>query len=402
MLNRMKLFTRNISNLKNIKNKTNKLGWLIIAIFILVVVAKIIEISKMRSSKCSSIQLSFTDPNIISIAVNQKDFQNPLYDYYIKSAYNCCAISKFSNSYVDLCALDNVIKSGVRFLDFEIYSMGGYKPVVGVSNLNTNNVKESYNQLELSSVLENINRNAFTSAIGCKNPDDPVFLHFRVKSNHKEVYNNIAKAITNTFDVEDQLLGKDFSNAFNGYNLGKIPLHTLSKNGKFGDITNRKAKVVIIVDSSNKTYLDTDLKELVNMESGSNFMNLKQTFNIKTDQNKKALIENNKHNITVVTPDRIPEGGDTSSLQCCVPGSQNPDFKTSYEVGCQIVCMCFQNNDTNLKNYNKFFHSNGTAFVLKPESLRYKQVCIDKPIKQKKSNSFATRTVSDDYYSFNI
>jgi len=212
----------------------------------------------------------------------------------------------------------------------------------------------------------------------------------------------MAKVITSAFDVDHQLLGKDFSNAFNGYNLGKIPLHTLCKNGKFGKIANKKAKVVIILQIENKDYLETDLKELVNMESGSNFMNMKESFYIKTEQNKKGVIEHNKHNFTLVIPDKISKDGDSSSLECCVPGSQNPNFKNSYKVGCQIVCMCFQNPDSNLKNYNKFFHSKGTAFVLKPEALRYKVVCVDPPKPQKKANSFASRKVSDDYYSFNI
>ena len=39
----------------------------------------------------------------------------------------------------------------------------------------------------------------------------------------------------------------------------------------------------------NKDYLETDLKELVNMESGSNFMNMKESFYIKTEQNKKGV-----------------------------------------------------------------------------------------------------------------
>ena len=400
MLNRM----RSMKNpLANVKNKGTKLGWLIILLCIVGIVYIYIDFKKLKDSKCNYIANNFTDPNIISVTPNEKDFQNPLYDYYIKSAYNCCAVGKFNNSVVDLCALNNVIKSGVRFLDFEIYSKSNYTPIISVSNLDTSNYAPTFNKdLKLVDALKTINRNAFTSAIGCKNPDDPIFIHLRIKSEHKELYNNIAKAITSSFDVENQLLGKEFSNAFNGYNLGKIPLHTLCKNGKFGNIRNKKAKVVIIVDTSDKTYLETELRELVNIESGSNFMNLKQSFNIKTEQNKKGLIDNNKHNITVVVPDKIPNSGNTSSLECCVPGSQNPNFKTSYEVGCQIVCMCFQNPDTNLKNYNKFFHSNGTAFVLKPEALRYKVVCVDKPKPQKKSNSFATRKVSDDYYSFNI
>ena len=95
--------------------------------------------------------------------------------------------------------------------------------------------------------------------------------------------------------------------------------------------------------------------------------------------------------MTVVVPDKIPKNGDFTSLECCVPGSQNPEFKSIFGVGCQVVCMCFQNSDVNLLNYNKYFDSKGTAFVLQPPKLRYQIVCKDKPKPQKKSNSFATR-----------
>lgn len=388
--------------LGGIKNKTSLFGWLIVALIIALIVGQIIYYGKMQDSKCNAIARNFQSTKLASFTASNKDFQDNLNNYYIKSAYNCCAISGFSNTYVDLCALNNVLKSGVRFLDFEIYSVNGKQPVVAVSNMDNNNIKQSLNHLKFDDVMEEINQNAFTGASGCPNPEDPIFLHFRVKSDHKEVYNNMAKIIRSKFDTQHQLLGKEFSNAFNGYNLGKIPLHCLSKKGKFDKVINKKAKIVIIIDRSNTTYIDTNMKEFVNMESGGNFINLKQDFHIKTDENKKGLIEQNKHSITTVIPDKIPEGGGIGSLHCCVPGSKNPDFRRNFEVGCQIVCMCFQNVDTYLKNYNKFFNDSGTAFVLKPEPLRFKPVKVKKPEPQKAENSFATREVKEDYYSFEI
>ena len=397
-----------------LKNKGNMFGLLLIVILLFGIGYQVYTIKnqgnpKKSNPKTNIIDLNFIQPKVISITPDEKDFQQPLYDYYIKAAYNCCAVDQFSNSVVNENALKNVIKNGVRFLDFEIYSVDGFKPVIGLSTSDKYSFKENNNDnYYLDDALQFVNKHAFvTGTNGCKNPNDPIFLHLRIKSNHKQLYNNVAKAITGSFDIDEQLLGKDFSYAFNGYNLGKIPLNTLCAGGKFPQNSknaamNRKAKVIVIVQTDNKDYLNTSLGELVNIESGSNFINLKESFSIKTDQNKKTIIEHNKHNITVVTPDKIPSEGNTSSLECCVPGSQNPNFKTSFGVGCQIVCMCFQNSDINLRNYNKFFDSRGTAFVLKPQSLRYKTVCIDPPKPQKKSNSFATKTVTSDYYSIKL
>ena len=64
--------------------------------------------------------------------------------------------------------------------------------------------------------------------------------------------------------------------------------------------------------------------------------------------------------------------------------------------------MCYQNNDEYLKEYTKFFNKKKSAFVLKAKELRYVPQVIPPPIKQKEENSFAKRTVSSDYFSFNI
>ena len=59
-------------------------------------------------------------------------FKYRVRDYYIKSSYNSCSCGDFGNGYVSLDALREIIRQGVRFLDFEIYSVGG-KAVVAAS-----------------------------------------------------------------------------------------------------------------------------------------------------------------------------------------------------------------------------------------------------------------------------
>ena len=76
-------------------------------------------------------------------------------DYYIKTAYNCCALGEFKNTFVSLCALKEVIRQGVRCLDFEVYSINN-DPVIAVSSLSDYNIKESYNSLAFEKVMETI------------------------------------------------------------------------------------------------------------------------------------------------------------------------------------------------------------------------------------------------------
>ena len=51
------------------------------------------------------------------------NFQYTLKDYYIKSAYNACSGGDYKNDYVDLCVMKDLLKQGVRGLDFEIFSI---------------------------------------------------------------------------------------------------------------------------------------------------------------------------------------------------------------------------------------------------------------------------------------
>ena len=73
-----------------------------------------------------------------------------------------------------------------------------------------------------------------------------------------------------------------------------------------------------------------------------------------------------------------------------------------FNTGCQMVGMSFQNFDTNMEYYDLFFDGVGSAFALKPESLRFIPVTIPEPTQQDPALSYAKREVSSDYYKFNI
>ena len=73
------------------------------------------------------------------------------------------------------------------------------------------------------------------------------------------------------------------------------------------------------------------------------------------------------------------------------------------EMGCQMSAMRYQKpEETNLEENDIFFDENNSAFVLKPENLRYKPVTIEAPPPQDPKLFYNTRTVKSDYYNFKI
>ena len=78
-----------------------------------------------------------------------------------------------------------------------IYSVDG-KTVVAASPFQSPNIKGTYNSIPIDKVMQKVSQLAFSSA-KCANPGDPLFLHFRIKSNRKDVYPPLATAIKTNF-----------------------------------------------------------------------------------------------------------------------------------------------------------------------------------------------------------
>ena len=100
------------------------------------------------------------------------------------------------DDYVSLEALGNVLKRGARLVDFEIYSYGG-QAVVGASPSSSYDFKGTYNCLPVGQVFSTVKAYAFSGQT--PNPNDPLFIHLRVKSNNLDVYKQLAKSLGSTF-----------------------------------------------------------------------------------------------------------------------------------------------------------------------------------------------------------
>lgn len=331
--------------------------------------------SNYLSRHCDDINAIYTDiGKVASFNVNAPANEGmKLRDFYIKTAYNCCATGGFKNTYVSTCALKQIIRQGVRCLDMEIYSING-DPVVAVSSLNDYNFKQSFNSIPLLDVMKVINNYAFSGGT-CPNPNDPLMIHIRLKTDRTETIAAISDAILKT--VHNRLLGKEYSYEYQGNNLGAVEMKDLM------------GKVIIAVDKNNKKFLSTSLDEYVNICSNSMFMRALRSHAVKYAPDMNELIEYNKKNMTLTMPDLSTS-------------DKNSPASLHMKYGCQMIGMNYQNYDTNLEFNEAMFAENKSAFVLRPEHLRFVPVTIAKPSTQDPNLSYATRTVKSDYYNFNI
>ena len=136
-------------------------------------------------------------PQLSSINTADPKYEQPLLNFYVASSYNSCCAGDFQDSYVTLDPLEEILFHGARVLDFAIYSVDG-QAVVAASPFQNPNIKGTYNSIPIDKVMQRVSQLAFSSA-KCANPDDPLFLHFRIKSNRKDVYPPLAAAIKNNF-----------------------------------------------------------------------------------------------------------------------------------------------------------------------------------------------------------
>ena len=353
----------------------SRMIFFIILIVIISMLCYFLYMRKLEASECSYMDSLYSkvNSNIRSINSSDKQFGYTLKDYYIKTAYNSCSGGSYKNDFVDICNLKNLIKQGVRGLDFEIYSVED-QPVVATSTEDSYFIKETYNSVKFSEVMYIIQNYAFSNST-CPNPQDPILIHLRIKSANQKMYNNFANILKSYNSI---LLGKNYSYENHKTNLGDAPILSLL------------GKIIVVVDRSNNAFMESvSFQEYVNMTSSSIFMRALHYTDIKQPPDLNELQDFNKKNMTIGLPDI---------------GTNPPNMSTllTRETGTQMSAMRYQQVDQFLEENNAFFDKAGYAFVLKPERLRYIPIKVPEPTPQKPELSYATRNISKDYYNFNI
>jgi hypothetical protein len=344
-------------------------------IVLIIFIVYMIYLSRLQNSEVNYINDLYpsVDGNIRAINGSDPDCSGNLYDYYVKTAYNACSGGSYKNDFVNIDVLKAIIKQGVRCLDFEIYSVNN-QPVVSTSTTDIYYVKETFNSVNFSSVMDTIRNYAFSGGT-CPNPTDPLLIHLRCKSNNQDMYNNLANIFESNTNI---MLGKEYSYENANQNLGNTPLLSL------------QSKVLLIMDRSNTAFMENQtLLEYVNLTSNSIFMRVYDFYNVKNSPDINELTEFNRQNITIVTPD---SGSNPS----------NPSGMVCRASGCQMIAMRYQYVDNNLMENALFFDRAGYAFALKPANLRYEPVVVPTPTPQNTDYSYETRNSATDYYNFNF
>lgn len=365
-----------MNNITSIKEPT-VIMFLSILLFGLLLLGLIMYliVRKMPKNEVNKMNALYGDLNgsIQSMSPSNPDFKYLLRDYYIKTAYNCCGGGSYKNDFVSIDILKDILKQGVRGLDFEVFSIDD-QPVVATSTSDSYYIKETYNSIPFMDVMNVLRDYAFATATS-PNPKDPIIIHLRIKSTNQSMYKNFAK-ILEAYD--NLLLGKDYSYENHGVNLGNIEILKLS------------GKIVIIVDRLNNSFLECqEFYEFVNMTSNSVFMRALPYYDIAYSPDINELIEYNKTCMTIGLPDK---GADPD----------NPSGIVLRETGTQMIAMRYQLFDSNLEESDMIFDAQGYSFVLKPENLRHHQVSIPDPPLPNPDVSYATRVISSDFYKFDI
>jgi hypothetical protein len=314
----------------------------------------------------------------ITTASSDPSSQYLLRDYYIKTAYNCCSTGNFSNDYVNVCALQHAIRMGCRCLDFEVYGKNG-QPIISTSLSDDKCIKETYNSVSFDEAMSAVASSAFSpSSNVCPNPNDPLLLLFRIKTNDVNVLNSMADTIKS--NLNDRLI-PDYNHEFGGKNICAEPVN------KFA------GKIVIILENIPLLYQPgaERMYEITNLTSKT-FLRILTVFDVLNSPDITELTSFNKQYMTIVLP--VPS-----------MSAENYDPMAPSLAGCQCMAQSFQlTRDGNLAVYNDWFESGPmkSAFLLKPKELMFVPQTIDAPKPQDPKLSFASRPLQSNMYSFTI
>jgi len=289
-------------------------------------------LSKLKSTDDLTEGFDATMPTI----VHTTNLAYKLKEYQIFSSWNSCAQS---DNNVSLQQLEKVLLNGCRFLDFEIYFIEG-SPVVGFSKGKYQS-NESIQQIDSDYVIPFVDVCSMIVSGKCPNPNDPLFLHFRIKSNNVNIFEKMAE------------------NFISSGLKAKLCKTKVNQNTLLSDLQN---KIIVVVD---KTYVpaiqrtETSFGKMVHMYSGTSELpssKIQQTL----DQKVRTLSlkndnETNTLSLVMVTHE---VGIDYDQMNV------DQFVKLVIDHSIQIIPHKFYSDDGVLTEYKNFFSDNGhTAFM---------------------------------------
>ena len=295
-------------------------------------------LSELKSSEDLTEGFEATMPTI----VNTSNVGYKLKEYQIFSSWNSCAQS---NNNVSLEQLEKVLLNGCRFLDFEVYFVEG-KPVVGFSKGKYQS-NESIQQIDSDNVLPFLDVCNKIVSGKCPNPNDPLFLHFRIKSNNINVFEKMAEAFLSS-GITDKLAKKNVST------------YTL-----LSDLQN---KIIVIVDKTYVPGIETEscsfgckavFTDMIHMYSGtSELPSYKIQQQLVQNARPLSLTTDNETNTTSIVMVNHEVGIDYEQSNI------DKFAKLVIDHSIQIIPHKFYSDDSVLQDYKNFFSDHGhTAFM---------------------------------------
>lgn len=359
---------------------------------------------KIENSPDQEIE-GFTSNKLLS--TNNANFA--LNQYFVKASWN----TAYTGSVMDISMVMDVMHSGCRFLDFEIYSTEKVVgkdtktslskkiiiPVVGFSNQKNNNyqMESSGPNVKLLDVLTAISQNKF------KDSTDPLFIQLRVKSANIELYKSLLSIIDEN-SAFGNVINRDYSFT-NMQKKGKFIINEL--------LSNLKDKVFLIADfvNSDPMFANILYKGVKNMiddtDIGVKIDKIDDTKNdytelIKGYQDAFSLVtlksqysrqlsslSNQRVLLLPAKPYDIKPDGNITFIKCPDTINNNvynqsyPDFSmfnianldklSVYSLvinhAIHIIPFRFYIDDNNLKDYEDIFTNNGNCAFIKMSSV---------------------------------
>jgi hypothetical protein len=346
------------------------------------------DMTIMQDPSCAIIEADATN--------NSEAEKKGLYkirDYYIFSSYNSCnESSETQYNIISLKALRYVISQGVRFLDFEIYSLKDVPIVSTSTNPDNYNQFESNNYVNFSDAFEVIINNCFNIST-CPNDNDPIFIHLRIKSNNDKMFENLATIFDKYQESTNYMLGTEYS--YERLRCTSNKSQDSDSDCTSTNITDEplyyfKQKIIIILDRNNIYALDNKtLMEFINLTSHSLYCRLINNFTMVNSQDQLEILEFNKRTVTIVTPD-------------FGINKNNPNINNSKLLGIQFNANNFHKKDKHLTNAINMFNTFGCAFILKPSLMRYFPLTVEIPPRNPDSMSFKERDIKSRFVNFSI
>lgn len=298
-----------------------------------------------KNSSSRDIELLNNDSNI-------QQSLNKIHNNYILTAFNCCNSGEYQNNYVDTCILKKCLVLGVRCLDFQVFNYS-QKPIIASSTQNSLYIKETFNYLEIDTVLYHIIDTLNNSE---KINTSPLFLHFRVMSLSEKIYKTLIEKIL--IKLGENNKNSNFSLVTNIKDINNVSLNEL------------KNKIVVFINpyyTSNNLLIDKidEYTDEIKIEKNiiDNFKIYKSGY-ITTPSKDLILYNNNNYEIhkeshnktklTIVLPDNINKINDDS-------------FMKFMKNKITFICMKFQEIDNYLQIARFIFshNDNNSGFLLK-------------------------------------